>query len=590
MLPVIVSTAYCVAAIASLSLTRGVDGLAAIWPSSGIAVAGMILARKGQRRWIALAVAIASMTANTIMGSPLLTSLGLTCANVTEPIIAWLLMRRIGSHQDSLYNLTSVARFCFAAVTAGVASGLVSSLATGQYSDEFALSWISTVSLGIMIVTPAILSFVRSPAAAHGASGEGRGKTVLTALAVLIVTLLVFGQSSYPVLYLPLAAVIFATYLQGARGATYSVLLIAVVGSVSTWLNIGPIPLLKAPNQASAILFFQFYLLTLLLSAMPLAALLNTRQRHYEQIARTMRWLELSERFSKVGHWRLELQSGQLYWSDEVFRIHGLSEHGPLPLVEDAINFYHPDDRAMVQDFVTALIADHVPFEFDARILRVDGGLRHVHSRGEIECDEGGRPIAIFGIFQDVTDRVLATMQIAEAQRVAESEAQRANELAQTDPLTGIANRRRSITVLEEEFERARDSATPLAVGILDIDHFKSVNDTFGHAVGDIVIRTVAQTCRQILRGTDLVGRIGGEEFVLVLPGALLPVASMSVERLRLAIAAIDWAPLQVGPVTVSIGLAALNAQGDCYELLQEADRALYEAKQAGRNRMCLAA
>ena len=160
---------------------------------------------------------------------------------------------------------------------------------------------------------------------------------------------------------------------------------------------------------------------------------------------------------------------------------------------------------------------------------------------------------------------------------------------AQTDALTGLPNRRH---FFEVGLAAAAGPDAGLSVLLLDIDHFKSINDGFGHPVGDEVLRELASRCRGLLRGNDLMARIGGEEFAVLLPGAGAAEAAEVAERLRTAI---DGMPVatQGGPVavTISLGGAMLAAAGETFEaLLKRADHALYEAKDGGRNRVTFAA
>lgn len=161
--------------------------------------------------------------------------------------------------------------------------------------------------------------------------------------------------------------------------------------------------------------------------------------------------------------------------------------------------------------------------------------------------------------------------------------------LAITDPLTGLLNRRGFFENGAREVARARRYGTPLAAIMLDLDHFKDINDTHGHAVGDQVVAHMAARCVELLRQVDLLGRYGGEEFVLLLPGTTPEGALNIAERLRRAFED----PLPVEPagliVTLSLGVAALTDRTpDLEALLQAADRALYKAKAAGRNRAWL--
>lgn len=158
--------------------------------------------------------------------------------------------------------------------------------------------------------------------------------------------------------------------------------------------------------------------------------------------------------------------------------------------------------------------------------------------------------------------------------------------LAITDALTTLYNRRGFFELGHREVERARRFGRPLAAIMLDLDYFKQVNDTYGHAIGDQVLAKIAARCRAVLREVDLIGRCGGEEFAILLPESDLAGAQQVAERLRrqIAQAAIDT---DAGPVTITIsaGVAVLRTGHDTLETLLEcADRALYAAKQAGRN------
>ena len=160
-----------------------------------------------------------------------------------------------------------------------------------------------------------------------------------------------------------------------------------------------------------------------------------------------------------------------------------------------------------------------------------------------------------------------------------------------TDILTGLYTRRFFQEVGGRELIKARRDNKPLTAAFIDADHFKRINDGLGHAVGDAVLKALGPACRQALRGSDLLGRYGGEELVALLPGASLRDAMPVLERLRQNIAALALPELQGGQVTVSVGAAELAAEDlTLDDLLNRADQALYRAKGAGRNRVALAA
>jgi len=160
-------------------------------------------------------------------------------------------------------------------------------------------------------------------------------------------------------------------------------------------------------------------------------------------------------------------------------------------------------------------------------------------------------------------------------------------ELAVTDALTGLCNRRALYEHLDREFNRSRRYGNPFAVLMIDIDHFKTVNDTWGHAAGDRVLVAVSSTLRETIRKTDVVGRYGGEEFVILAPETTLEAACVLGERLRARVEESTAALEQMPGGTVSVGIACNeNVSAETSEdLVQHADAALYEAKEGGRNR-----
>jgi two-component system cell cycle response regulator len=166
-------------------------------------------------------------------------------------------------------------------------------------------------------------------------------------------------------------------------------------------------------------------------------------------------------------------------------------------------------------------------------------------------------------------------------------------EMAITDALTGLFNRRYMETHVGTLVEQATSRGKPLTVLVLDIDYFKSINDSWGHDAGDDVLREFAVRIKKSIRGIDLACRYGGEEFVVVMPETDMAVATMVAERLRRRIASEPF-PIQQGArtieVTISIGIAALERDEDAAKVFKRADQALYRAKRDGRNRVVPAA
>ncbi|UAW98811.1 diguanylate cyclase [Halopseudomonas nanhaiensis] len=175
---------------------------------------------------------------------------------------------------------------------------------------------------------------------------------------------------------------------------------------------------------------------------------------------------------------------------------------------------------------------------------------------------------------------------VAVNKRQLESANAQLQELALRDGLTGLLNRRYWEQCVEREFARHMRYDTPVSLVMFDIDHFKAVNDTYGHQTGDEVIREVARVTRNMARETDYAGRYGGEEFVVLLPDTDLNGGRQFAERLRLAICKLrvdhEGKPLQF---TVSLGAACLDSKMNTHaELVERADKALYQSKENGRN------
>ncbi len=159
-------------------------------------------------------------------------------------------------------------------------------------------------------------------------------------------------------------------------------------------------------------------------------------------------------------------------------------------------------------------------------------------------------------------------------------------ELAATDPLTGLYNRREYEMLFAHEMERARRLHTALSVCIIDLDHFKKVNDTYGHGVGDDVLRRTAAICRKNLRTMDIIGRLGGEEFIILLPETAIDQAVLVANRLLSELSATDIdTGASVIRITATIGISQLlPGDQDANAIIQRADAALYRGKEAGRS------
>ena len=234
----------------------------------------------------------------------------------------------------------------------------------------------------------------------------------------------------------------------------------------------------------------------------------------------------------------------------------------------------HSSDR---DAFKAAIMAHGEVSDFPGQMVRKDGTVIDISISSHALFDHNGAFAGVEGLYRDVTQR-----------KNLERELQR---LATTDVLTGMANRRSFLEVAEATFQRARESHAPLTVLMLDLDHFKTINDRFGHLEGDRVLAEFAQATKHQLRASDTVGRLGGEEFGLLLPHTLPAECADIATRILEAIRALELTDSngQHYGVTTSMGLGTLSP-GDrsLHDLLDRADQALYLAKRRGRNQLAV--
>ncbi|MFN8582957.1 MAG: diguanylate cyclase [Gemmatimonadaceae bacterium] len=249
----------------------------------------------------------------------------------------------------------------------------------------------------------------------------------------------------------------------------------------------------------------------------------------------------------------------------------------------------HPDDSERLRKHLDAVIRGEPQPAIACRMLHKSG--RHVwlETMWRPIVNRDGKTVRLQASARDITERKEYERQLEEAQRKLTVQQDRLREanmrleaLATQDGLTGLKNRRSFEERTLDEIARARRGHRPLSVLLMDIDHFKQFNDSFGHPRGDEVLREVSAHIRQVLRDTDFAARYGGEEFAVLLPDTDRTGAHQLAERLR---DSIEHGPWTARPITVSLGVGSLSAEVVTLEaLIDQADRALYISKQNGRN------
>ena len=269
--------------------------------------------------------------------------------------------------------------------------------------------------------------------------------------------------------------------------------------------------------------------------------------------------------------WTMALDGKITYVNPAVERVRGITPEEAMRQSPEEITT--PESAARVAEYFqqvfAAIQADVEPptFRGEMEYYRKDGSIM----TGELQViphrDDTGEIVELIGVTRDISDR-----------KVFEAELR---NLAVTDPLTGMWNRRHGEELLTADLA-ARTPGRTLSLLMLDIDHFKTVNDTFGHQAGDHALIEVASRLRRSLRGNDMVARWGGEEFVVLLRDCALPDALRLAEEIRAAIAEVPFGAM--GSLTVSVGATEIRDDDDLASWLMRVDQALYRAKRAGRN------
>ncbi len=315
-------------------------------------------------------------------------------------------------------------------------------------------------------------------------------------------------------------------------------------------------------------------------------------RRHAEEALRDseIRFRLLAENGSDVVSLH-DLDAHALYVSPSCERVFGFTPEELVRMRPFAI--VHPEDRARATAHHEALLRGELVTALTCRHLHKSGRHVWVETSWRPILNRTGKIVRLQAASRDVTERREYERQLEEAHaklRAQQDHLKDANSrleaLASLDSLTGLKNRRAFEERLQEEISRARRSKECFALLLLDIDHFKNFNDSFGHPRGDDVLKSVSRVLSRSVRDADFVARHGGEEFAIILPDTDRDAAKLMGERLRVAIEENAW---DARPITVSVGAAAWFDGASAESLIDQADRALYRSKQGGRNLVTLA-
>ncbi|KMO33699.1 hypothetical protein VP06_15880 [Methylobacterium aquaticum] len=290
-------------------------------------------------------------------------------------------------------------------------------------------------------------------------------------------------------------------------------------------------------------------------------------------LAHSRKIFDRASEAARIGVWECALPDETLTWTDQVYAMFDLPRDAPLDR-DRIVACYAPDSRAALAAARSRALAERGGFALDAEIVTVAGRHRWIRITAQVEC-EGAVPVRIFGMKQDITEEKLL--------------ADRTRYLAEFDAMTGLANR----ATFEARFsalDQAPAGRPPFgALLLIDLDGFKPVNDTLGHAAGDACLVEVAARLRQSCREGDLVARIGGDEFAILLTTSAPGIAEEVAARLIAALSRpMTWAG-RIFTIGASIGIARTGGRSSA-DLFVAADTVLYKAKAEGRGRYRVAA
>ncbi len=314
------------------------------------------------------------------------------------------------------------------------------------------------------------------------------------------------------------------------------------------------------------------------------ARLARSRAAGMHDLLRTMR---MAESIAGIGVWQYDPRSGTQQWSDGLKRLFGIDPQEEF-VEGDAETLLFANDIDLIGK-VREHGTETDPYALQFDIYGFDGIARSISVHACNLMNAQSEIHRVVAVVRDATEQVERERELKSSREEAIHEAKEARILAETDSLTGLANRRRVMAELDRMVIDARVTSMPLVLVMFDIDRFKRVNDTYGHPAGDEVLQQVARIAASQARDDDLIGRVGGEEFVWIIPGASDNMAQVMSERLRQAIANSSGVGA-VPNVTISVGYTCIQAGDTALSLFARADTALYDAKDSGRNQVRMAA
>jgi diguanylate cyclase (GGDEF)-like protein/PAS domain S-box-containing protein len=448
------------------------------------------------------------------------------------------------------------------------------------------VNWFVSHALGLAIFTPAAVACWTGEVSHLLHTGRRRRNGCLLLL-VCLVTIGVFGQSRFHLLYWALPPIALLAFQADVAAVLVGPLMCLAIAEWFTMHGSGPFWIESYGSMQARIFALQLYLVAALAIALPISVAQAQRNRLIARLRDSeRRYQVLAENATDIVM-SMGLGGKIIYVSPRVIPVLGY-------VPEDLIGVHFPelvlpDDRDAMVVAIVSLTAVDAEVSRDSRLMRPDGQVRWIKTYFRLVVDPfSGKPEMLTVTVRDITERKVAEQLLADERRELQG-------LAFRDALTGLFNRRHFDRELERLWRQngQADSQSSVAAIMIDIDAYKNYNDHYGHQRGDECLRRVAQAIASAARRpSDVVARYGGEEFVVILVDTNQHDALIVAERIRIAVENLRIPHLACpnGIVTLSAGVAAQRPDhdGDGSTLVAAADRALYTAKQQGRNRTCM--
>lgn len=567
---------YFLLAYGTILLASDGHAVAAIWPPNALLLAIILPLPKAHWPSSFVAAMAANLLANLLVFGSLPAALLYAASNLGEVLIAGWLLQRLKVHDDPLDSVGSVIRFAlFAAAAPIVSAAAGAATAYHLHGQPFWIAcrtWYFADALGLLIFTPLFRGIVAGDLSRWireippTARIEAAGLLLLVTLSGLFA----FHVDDYPILFVINAPLLLATFRLGRFGTTIALIIVTVIGTVCTMSGRGPIAAMIADKGEQA-LFVQFYLGVMLLSTMPIAAELQARRTLVRRLAESEAGLRLLASESADALVRLDDRGRCIQSSGATTKLLGVETRD---LVGQAL--------AMLVD---PRDADAVGTAFIEAIGR-PGTVAYCEFRpcdrpeDWLECtmralvDPEGRAYGTIGAIRDITMRKEREVSLALA--------------ASTDSLTGALNHAAFIAHLDRAL--AHLASSHLALIMVDVDHFKQVNDGHGHLAGDQVLVELHDRLRALVRDHDVIGRLGGDEIAILLDGTAEELALTIAEAIRVSVASHPVILPGGRPLDISIscGVAQAYPGMSRQALMRRADEALYAAKGSGRDRVVI--